>query len=100
MSDSNSSFLSCIDIAKEFTNDKGQVICCPSCHDDWEEGYNEPHEKDLPDGRTAFVCCEIAEFIDTHIIKKEVQRPPINIDDLYPKQKQKLKLIKNNKKET
>lgn len=32
--------------------------CCPTCHHDFDEGYDEPMEFDMPDGSRALVCCE------------------------------------------
>lgn len=38
--------------------------CCHSCHDEWEAGYGEPMETELRDGRKAFVCCKVREWIE------------------------------------
>jgi hypothetical protein len=44
--------------------DAGIVMCCDSCHDDWDGGYDEPMELHHVDARLdepplARVCCTI-----------------------------------------
>jgi hypothetical protein len=40
--------------------------CCNSCHDEWEDGYGDPLEGTLPDGREYMVCCAVNRWIETH----------------------------------
>lgn len=39
-------------------------ICCDSCHDDWNEGYDAPSEVEH-EGRTYRVCCALSRALDT-----------------------------------
>lgn len=38
--------------------------CCDSCHSEWDEGYGEPNDTTLPDGRTAMACCAVSIALD------------------------------------
>ena len=39
--------------------------CCPYCHDDWNDGYDDPIEICMGD-YLALVCCDISEQIKAH----------------------------------
>lgn len=40
--------------------------CCGSCHDDIDEGYAEPVEIDLPNGKHFIGCCTMAGWLEKH----------------------------------
>lgn len=44
-------------------------ICCDSCHDDWDEAYDEPSDVEH-EGRTYFVCCAMLRALDDHAVAK------------------------------
>lgn len=56
-----------------YFQDGGSIVqcppCCASCHDDFNEGYDEPNEytheqiNAVPEGVTALLCCGMAETL-------------------------------------
>lgn len=40
--------------------------CCNSCHDEFDEGYSDHLNVQLPDGRWTSVCCTVATWLRTN----------------------------------
>lgn len=45
-------------------SDWPNVTCCNSCHDDFDEGYEQHFQGSLSDGRSYRVCCAVLHAIN------------------------------------
>ncbi len=51
-------YFTCCLVKKAYPN---KFVCCSSCHDDWEEGYDEPQG----DGKNFALCCGSSIFLES-----------------------------------
>jgi hypothetical protein len=51
---------------QDFVNVDEAPLCCTSCHDDWEEGYDDPTcfpaDDKLP--APSYLCCVLRGWVD------------------------------------